>query len=102
MGTTKRYLKSKPVGKVTFKLPKAAVPSGQKVHLVGDFNGWDPKATPMKKLKNGDFTVTVDLGAGREYEYRFLIDGKIWENDWEADRYTPSQVANVDNSVVVV
>jgi 1,4-alpha-glucan branching enzyme len=102
MSVSKRYLRTKPVGKVTFRLPKEAVKSAKQVFLVGEFNGWNATATPMKKLKNGDFTVTVDLEAGREYQYRYLIDGLIWENDWKADKYAPSPYAQVDNSVVIV
>jgi len=101
MGMRKRYLKSKPVGKVTFKLPKEAVGVARKVHVVGEFNGWDPSATPMKRLKDGGFSVTLDLEQGREYRFRYLIDQTEWVNDWEADKYAPSPFG-VEDSVVVV
>ncbi len=102
MSVKKRYLKSKPVGKVTFKLSREATRSAKVVHIVGEFNGWDPEATPMTRLKNGDYSVTLDLETGREYHYRFLIDGQAWENDWEAERYAPSPYGGVENSVVEV
>ena len=53
----KRFLKSKPVCKVTFRLPRKMVKDASHVHLVGEFNHWNILATPMKKLKNGDFTI---------------------------------------------
>jgi len=102
MSPKKRYLKTKKVGKGTFKLPREAVQSPARVCVVGDFNDWDQGAHPMKKLKSGDYSVTIDLEAGREYRYRYLIDGRVWENDWEADRYEPSPFADADNSVVEV
>ena len=56
----------------------------------------------MKKLKNGDFTTTVNLAKDSQYQFRYLLDDKAWENDWEADAYIPSSVAFADNSVVQV
>jgi 1,4-alpha-glucan branching enzyme len=102
MSLEKRYLKSRPVSKVTFRLHPGAAPRAAKVCLVGDFNDWDPQATPMTRLRNGEFKVTVELEPGREYQFRYLIEDQIWENDWEADKYLPSGVAESENSVVVV
>ena len=56
----------------------------------------------MKKLKNGDFTVTLDLETDREYQFRYLVDEKYWENDWCADDYVRSPFGTSDNSVVIV
>jgi 1,4-alpha-glucan branching enzyme len=102
MSIIKKYLKKKPVCKVTFKVPKEAAKTVNSVHVVGDFNNWDELATPMKRLKNGDYTATVDLELYKEYEFRYLKDENEWENDWEADKYTHSPFGNCDNSVVVV
>jgi 1,4-alpha-glucan branching enzyme len=102
MSLEKKYLKTRPVGKVTFRLPPAAAPEATKVHLVGDFNDWNPEATPMARLKSGEFKVSLDLEKGREYRFRYLIGDDTWENDWEADKYVPSGLAAVENSVVVV
>ncbi len=102
MSLKKQFLKSKPVCKVTFRLPKKAAKAAKTVHVVGEFNNWDVYATPMKCLKNGSFTVTIDLEQGREYQFRYLLDEISWENDWDADKYLPSQLGNCENSVVVV
>ena len=56
----------------------------------------------MQRLKNGEFKVTLDLERGRVYHFRYLIEGRVWENDWTADRYEPAGVGNAENSVVVV
>lgn len=102
MGPQKRYLKTKNVSKVTFSLPSEAAHEAQTVYLVGDFNNWDATATPMSRLKTGEFKVTMDLEPGRAYEYRFLIDGRIWENDWAAEDYRPAGIPGAENSVVTV
>jgi 1,4-alpha-glucan branching enzyme len=102
MSLEKRSLKSRPVTKVTFRLPRAAVQDAAKVHLVGDFNDWRTDATPMTRLKNGEFKVSVDLETGREYQFRYLIGDDTWENDWEADKYSPTGITTEENSVVVV
>ena len=102
MSLKKQFMKSKPVCKVTFHLSKEAVAKAKKVSLVGDFNAWDIEATPMKKQKDGGFSVTLNLEQGREYQFRYLIDGTTWENDWCADKYVPSILGGADNSVVVL
>lgn len=56
----------------------------------------------MKALKNGDFTVTVTLDKGREYQYRYVVDGNNWITDSAADKYVHSGVDTAQNSVVVV
>ena len=95
----KQYFKTKDTCKVTFSLPAAV--QGEMVYLVGDFNGWDEKTTPMKRHKDGSFTATLELQKGKEYQFRYLVNGSEWHNDWQADRYVPNPFSG-DNSVVVV
>jgi 1,4-alpha-glucan branching enzyme len=101
MSIKKQYLKTKPVCKVTFVLSKGMAKSAGKVSLVGEFNGWDAKAHPMKLQKDGSFNVTLNLEKDREYQFRYLLDGTMWENDDCADRYVRTPYGD-DNSVVVV
>jgi 1,4-alpha-glucan branching enzyme len=100
MSLNKRYLKSKPLCKVTFKLPKEAAPYAGSVFLVGDFNAWDKQATPMQRMKNGSFCATLDLPTGSTYQFRYLRDDGSWENDWQADGYVPNPFGDGENSVV--
>jgi 1,4-alpha-glucan branching enzyme len=93
----KKFLKTK--CKVTFELPEAVAERADSVYLVGDFNNWDEQATPMEKKKGNRFSVTLDLEPNREYQYRYLVNGQNWENDWEADKYVPNPFSG-DNSVV--
>jgi 1,4-alpha-glucan branching enzyme len=100
----KQYLKTRPACKVTFRISKLAAQSASEIALVGDFNAWDVQATPMTSLKNGEFTVVVELDTGTpEYQFRYLYDGKRWENDWEADGYASNGVeVEGENSIVRV
>ncbi len=101
IGTKKEYLKSKNVYRVTFTLPKIAASNAKSVCIVGDFNNWNIHANPMKKLKNGDYTIKLDLEPGKEYQYRYFVDESKWENDWNADKYVKSLYGDSDNSVVM-
>lgn len=100
MSVKKQYIKSSGLCKCTFRLPKAAAANAQKVALVGDFNEWKKDTVCMKKLKSGEFKVDVELEPGREYEFRYLIDGESWENDWDADAYVPKPTFFVENSMI--
>jgi 1,4-alpha-glucan branching enzyme len=102
MSLKKQYLKTKPICKVTFKLTKEQAKNAQTVNLLGDFNHWDKTSPPMKKMKDCGFTATLDLNKDTEYQFRYLLDNKEWENDWMADEYIPSAIAYEDNSVVSV
>ncbi len=98
-GIRKAYSKSHKMCRATFRLPREAAPKARKVTIVGDFNNWDKETTRLQKLDNGDFTITLELAPGKEYRFRYLIDGKIWENDWCADKYVKSTYG-VEDSVV--
>lgn len=99
MSLKKQFSKSAPKAKVTFTLPTEAVNGAKKVALVGEWNNWnEEKAVPMKKFKN-EYKAVVELGTGRNWEFRYLIDADKWENDWAADNYVPNPFG-FDNSVV--
>ena len=102
MTIRKRYLKSKPICKVTFRIPAEVGKSAKTAKVVGEFNDWSLTANPMKRLKSGAFSTTIDLEIGREYQFRYVLDENKWENDIEADRLVPSSYADSENSVVVI
>ena len=99
---SKTYSKNQKTCKVTFSLPPEACQGVSTVHLVGDFNNWDHGAMALKRKSDGSFEGAVSLEAGREYLFRYLMDGERWENDWHADKYQPSPYGDSDNSVVIV
>lgn len=78
-----------PMSRITFRLPKEAVPHAQIVTIVGDFNNWDLTEAKMRKLESGDFELTMELPCNREYSFRYIIDSHVWEKEWFADRHIP-------------
>jgi 1,4-alpha-glucan branching enzyme len=52
-----------------------SAPQAQGVSLVGDFNGWSPEATPMKRMPDGAWMITLELRHGH-HRYLFLADGQ--------------------------
>ncbi|MTI41460.1 isoamylase early set domain-containing protein [Fulvivirga lutimaris] len=101
MAIKKQYLKSKPVAKVTLSLPAEAAPQAKDVKVLGDFTSWT-KGVEMKKLKSGEFKATIELPVEHTYQFRYLVDNKVWVNDWDADAYVNSGVSSEDNSVVIL
>lgn len=102
MSIKKQFLKSKPVCKVTFKVEKDQANGAKKISVVGDFNGWDEKAGEMKALKDGSFTLNLDLETGQEYAFRYFVDGYTWLNEPEADAHVPSGFGDAQNSMLSV
>jgi len=96
MAIKKQYLKNKSNCKVTFSIEAK---DAQNVSVIGDFNHWNAKADPLKKLKNGNFKGTVDLQKGQSYEFRYVVDGD-YVNDEEADDYLWNDFAAGENGVL--
>ena len=71
------------------------------VRIVGDFNDWDPRATPMQRAGSaGLWSVVVPLEPGR-HVYAFVVDGKQWVVDSAAPR-APESEFGTPNSIVMV
>lgn len=102
MALVKKYLKTKPICKVTFKLPKEIANGASQVSLLGQFNDWKMGDIVLARKKDGSFSRIVDLEVGNSYQYRYVIDGSYWENDDSADYYVPSGVSSEENCVVEV
>lgn len=99
----KKYIRSRNVCKVTFALSKSQLPEDLEVEtifVVGDFNQWDPTATPLsyKKGKKA-YTAVVELEPNQSYQFRYLINGAFYCNDWVADGYEPNPFGS-DNCIV--
>ena|ERR1041385_3053437 len=80
---------------VEFRL---SMPQAHSVCVVGTFNNWDPKRTPMQK-DGGNWKASIPLAAGR-YEYRFVADGQ-WLSDPNAKESVGNDFGST-NSVLVV
>ena len=96
----KTYSKTKPVCKVTFTLPTEAANGAKDVRVLGDFNNWSWENGYKMKAGKKEFSTVAELKVGQSYEFRYLIDNHIWENDWAADDYVQSPFTGITNSVV--
>ncbi len=95
----KHYSKTGAICRITFDLPREI--DAKKVSLCGEFNHWNPDAHPMKKRKDGRWSLTISLEAGNDYRYKYLLDGKHWENDWKAEKYLPNSYGTEDSVIKV-
>ena len=95
----KAYTKTGRSCRVTFELP--AEIEAQSAALCGEFNNWDPSAYPMKKRKDGRFSLTISLKPGSDYRFRYFLDGQRWENDPQADGYVANGYGSNDSVVTV-
>jgi hypothetical protein len=82
--------------KVTFILPDDVGP----VSVVGDFNGWDPAAHPLRRRSNATRSVAVDLPPGR-YAFRYLADGQGFFDEPEADAVEANGYGDTHSLLVV-
>jgi len=98
----KKYAREGNMCAVTFSVRPEEAGGAESAALVGDFNDWDAAATPMKRTKAGAFEVTVSLERGRDYQFRYMLDGARWDNDWHADKYVPTPFGDSENGVVIV
>ncbi len=89
----KRFFKTKDECEVAFEIATEA----DRIELICEANGWKPIA--MKKAKGGAFRTRIRLPKEREFQFRYLVDGKSWLNDDRADSYTVNEFG-VKNSVL--
>ena len=61
--------------KVSFVLPQDAIPG--KTSVVGDFNGWDPLAQPLRPRANGTRSAAVTLPLAAGFAFRYLAEGRF-------------------------
>jgi Carbohydrate-binding module 48 (Isoamylase N-terminal domain) len=80
-------------------------PHAANVAVVGDFNNWDAKATPMTRTPTGGtWSVAIKLPAGR-HVYAFVVNGANGTTQWVADPtapLAPEDALGAPNSVVLV
>ena len=86
---------------VKFTVSKEAANGAKTISIAGDWNSWSSTQDQLKESKKGDFSISIELETGKEYQFRYLFDGSRWDNDWAADKYIPAPFSSTDNSVVV-
>jgi 1,4-alpha-glucan branching enzyme len=92
---SKKYSQDGKTCLVTFTLP--AQVNARFAHLYGDFTDWEKSPKYMSSQEDGGFSITISLPAGKDYRFRYLLDGGRWENDWAADAYVPNPFGTQDS-----
>lgn len=75
-------------------------PRATRVAVVGDFNGWDASATPMRRAEGDAWVISLPIASGRHL-YAFVVDGERWIPDPSAP-LAPEDGFGLSNSVIVV
>jgi hypothetical protein len=76
-------------------------PEASTVTVAGDFNDWNPAATPLQPVRAGGlWMVSLPLSPGR-YEYAFIVDGKSWIADPGAPTAVESDFGQASSVVTV-
>jgi 1,4-alpha-glucan branching enzyme len=83
---------------VTFEIPDSVW--ADHINLVGDFNDWDRESLPLRHNGRGCWQVEVELERGREYHFRYLVDGDNWRSDRHADRHVVGADGAYDSVVI--
>lgn len=93
----KKFFKTKGECEVTFEF---MAEGAHEVALVGEFNNWEPIAMKQAKKEGSPFRAKVRMPKDGRYQFRYLVNGEIWQNDEAADAYQPNEHGS-DNSVVL-
>jgi anti-sigma-K factor RskA len=75
-------------------------PEAHHVSVAGTFNKWKADTNVLTKQENGIWTISIPLKPG-EYNYMFVVDGKAWITDPNAETYSDDGFGN-KNAVVRV
>jgi predicted flap endonuclease-1-like 5' DNA nuclease len=68
--------------KITFTLPAANIIGADECVLLGEFNNWNlEEGFYLQKQADGSMTTEVELAAGKQYQYRYLLSNGRWVND---------------------
>jgi len=86
---------------IRFELPAAIW--ADSVDLVGDFDDCNETLHPlMRDRVDGTWYITLELERGKEYQFRYLVNGQEWHNDWQADDYVPNPYGGVCSIVSTI
>jgi len=55
---------------------------------------------PLKRQRDGNYRITLNLPQGGEYAFRYLIDEAHWDNDEAADAYVPNLYGTGENGML--
>ncbi|XPF95968.1 isoamylase early set domain-containing protein [Colwellia sp. RE-S-Sl-9] len=92
---TKKFFKTKDEAEITFEFSRDGVES---VALVAEFTDWQPLEMKFSK-KEKAFRTKVRLPKDGQFQFKYLLNGAEWENDYQADQYIPNSFGSEDSVV---
>ncbi|MHB1686737.1 MAG: early set domain-containing protein [Ignavibacteriaceae bacterium] len=60
------------------------------------------KANLFTVAKKNVHSVSVELEANKEYQFRYLANGQVWLNESESDKHVLTHFGDSENSVIIV
>lgn len=72
-----------------------------KVHIAGNFNGWDPSAKSLANAGNGLYMTTIPLVKGDTISYKF-INGDSWSDPHDSVSCSALSIQSMGNRYVVL
>ncbi|WP_129675037.1 isoamylase early set domain-containing protein [Candidatus Chloroploca sp. Khr17] len=82
---------------LTFSVPSSIW--ADRIYLVGDFNEWNARATPLRRYEEG-WSVALLVDRDSRYGYRYLLDDHSDMCDCHADAYARSADGSAMSVVV--
>ena len=71
------------------------------VAVAGDFNNWNPLATPLKRNGSGLWSTEILIPTAGRFEYKFIINGQRWLDDPSNSMKAPDNYGGL-NSILVI
>ena len=75
-------------------------PHAHQLFVAGEFNGWSTTATPMERVGDHTWQVSLDLEPGT-YRFRYVTDDGRWLTDFSAFGVEPNKNGGWDSVVLV-
>ena len=103
MAINKEYQKDNKTCRVTFTLPSYFEESFEHASVVGEFNNWDANENKLvKNKKTGVHSAEILLESNKIYRFRYVVDGKTWLNDPDADELEPTPFGDSNNCIIIL
>ena len=74
--------------------------TAETISVAGNFNGWNPVATPLKRDGSGLWSTEIAVPRAGRFEYKFIVNGQHWIEDPSNGMKTPDNYGGL-NSVLV-
>jgi len=85
----------------TFVVNLAGQIVNNKVHIAGNFNGWDPSAISLANAGNGMYLATIPLVKGDTISYKF-INGDSWSDPHDSVSCSTLSIQSMGNRYVLL